>query len=88
MRTAFIANQGMNFINNQSAGRLQHAAAAFTSQKNVKRFRRSDADMRWSFGHRRTLGCRRIARAHESAYIHCRQTKRFQFLSNAFKRFL
>src|ERR1044071_5776496 len=86
MRTTFVADDGVNFVENEGSRSLQHASTAIAGQQDVKRLRRGDDDVRWALRHRSTFRSGCVAGANESSNIYFRQTERFQLFLNSFER--
>ncbi len=86
MRTALVADDRVNFVDNQRARRFQHPPPAFAGQQDVKRFRSRDDDVRRTLRHRGAFGGGRVAGAHERADVDFGQAQRFQFCLNSFER--
>src|SRR5262245_51059370 len=77
----------MDLIHDHSARRLEHGAAGFGAEQDVKRLRCRDHNMRWSFAHALPLAWRRIAGPHPGSNIHLRQLASAQRLSDTGQRY-
>jgi hypothetical protein len=73
MRAAARADHRVDFVDDHRAHRAKHAARALGGQQQIKRFRRSDQDVRRRPQHGRAFLLRRVARAHRG-----RDARRFQ----------
>ena len=78
----------MDLIDDERAGRLQHATPAVAGQQDVQRFGSSYNNMRRAFGHRSALAGRCVTCSNKCPDINLRQTQRSQFFLNAGQRHL
>ena len=88
VRTALVAHDRMDFVNNQRARCFQHPPAAFARQQNVERLGRRHDNVRRTLGHRHALGRGRVAGAHERADVNFGQSHCLKLLLNSFERCL
>ena len=88
MRAAFVIDQRVNLVDDQSARRAEDPAAAFAGQQYVERFRRGDDNVRRLFSHRRAFLLRRVSGSHQSANLNPIDAHRFEILLNATQRLL
>ena len=86
MRSTLVADNCMNFVENQCPRSFQHSPATFAGQQDIKRLRSRDDNVRRTLRHRRAFGGGRVAGSHERPDIHFRQIQGFQFSLNSFKR--
>jgi hypothetical protein len=86
MRTALVRRDGMDFVDNDRAGRCQHFAAGLRAEQDVERLRRRHDDMRRRAAHAFAFPGRRVAGAHPGADFDLRQPLPAQRLANAGER--
>src|SRR6185369_4207331 len=88
VRTAFISNHGVDFVENHGASGFQHATPAVAGQQDVERFWSGDDDMWRTLRHRRAFGRWRVAGANKSANVHLGESEIFEFFLNSLERHL
>src|SRR3990172_1305208 len=85
MGAALISHNGVDLINNQCAGGLQHTPPALAGQQDVKRLRCSYDYVWWPLNHCGSLRGRGVASAHKRADVDLRKSQRLQLLLNPLK---
>ncbi len=87
MHAALVRRDGVDFVDDDGARGGEHLAAGYAREQDVQRLRRGHQDMRGLAAHALTVRLGRVARAHDGADIHVRQTRFEQLLANAGQRF-
>jgi hypothetical protein len=88
VRTALVAGQGMQLVDDHAFHGLQHRAAGVGTEQDVEGLRRRHQDVRGRAAHALAIGRRRIARAHRGADTGIGQAHCGEALMNANQRFL
>ena len=86
MRAAFVARDGVNFIDDDGAAGCEHIAAGLRTQQDVQRLRGGHDDVRRPAPHAGALRLRGVAGAHHRPYLNVRYAKRHQLFANAAQR--
>ena len=85
VRTALVADDRVNLVDNQRSRGFQHPTSTFAGQQDVERFGSGDDDVWRALRHRGAFRSRSIARAHKRADVHFGQSEFFQFCLDSFE---
>ncbi len=73
VRAALVRRERMDLVDDDAAGRRQHAPSGLGAQQDVERLRRGDQDMGRAAAHPVALAGRRVPGAHPGPDLHVRQ---------------